>query len=419
MNDAYVVRQLLVRVHRYIGLTLAPFLIVIAITGSIIPYYHDLERAVNSTLRVVTPLPQRPWTPHDLLDIRGQLEAQDPRSHVYSLQFPQRADESVFSRVTGAIDPSTGEPFELGYDEVFADPYTGKRLGERSIGHFSLQPEDLVGQIFYLHYAFVLPAALGMLLFGVLALVLAVESLVGFYLTFPLGSGARKGSFGSRFKAFFRRWKPSWKIKWAAQSTRLFFDTHRAFGLWLWMALLLFAVTGFALNLPGYYARVLSSFSGYAHFQEFPPTPALDKPLLDPSVDWYQALGLGQRYMLEQARAQGFQVGKPAALEYRRDLGVYFYLAHTSRDLRRDVTPNETDSPATAATLAIDARNGRFLGLQLPTGQRASNTLTSWMIALHTTSIGGLAWKVAVSSFGGLVITIVLAGVVVWWRRRR
>jgi len=417
MSNAASLRQLLVKVHRYIGLALAPMLLVIAVTGSIIPYYDELERAVNSTLRVVEPQ-QKGWTLHDMLVIREQLERQDPRSHVFSLQFPQRPDDSVFSRVMGAIDPATGEPFELDYNEVFANPYTGARLGERAIGHFSLQPKDLVGQIFYLHYAFILPAAIGWLLFGILALVWAIESLIGFYLTTPAAIGASKKNTATGGKAFFKRWKVSWQIKRGTGSTRLIFDTHRAIGLWLWALLLLFAVTGFALNLPGYYVRFMDTFTDYAHFQELPPRPALDKPLLNPPVDWYKALDLGQRYMGEQAQAQGFEVGKAAALEYRRDLGMYFYLAHTSRDLQDGDTPNETDSPATAATLAIDARDGSYLGLQLPTGQRASNTITSWMIALHTTAIGGLPWQIAVSVFGLIVSTSIVTGVLVWWRRR-
>jgi len=418
MSNAASLRQLLLKVHRYVGLTLAPFLIVIAVTGSIIPYYDELERAVNSRLRVVEPQ-QKGWTLRDMLVIREQLERQDPRSQVFSLQFPQRPDDSVFSRVMGAIDPATGEPFALDYNEVFANPYTGERLGERAIGHFSLQPKDLVGQIFYLHYAFILPAAIGWLLFGILALVWAIESLIGFYLTTPAAIGANKKNTGAGGKAFFKRWKVSWQIKRGTGSTRVIFDTHRAIGLWLWVLLLLFAVTGFALNLPGYYVRFMDTFTDYAHFQEAPPRPALDKPLLNPPVDWYKALDLGQRYMGEQAQAQGFAVGKPAALEYRRDLGIYFYLAHTSRDLQDGDTPNETDSPATAATLAIDARDGSYIGLQLPTGQRASNTITSWMIALHTTAIGGLPWQIAVSVFGLIVSTSIVTGVLVWWRRRK
>ncbi len=98
-------------------------------------------------------------------------------------------------------------------------------------------------------------------------------------------------------------------------------------------------------------------------------------------MDWYEALKLGQRTIWARRRGPELPRGTcRGALEYRRDLGVYFYLAHTSRDLRDGDTPTESDSPATAATVAIDARDGRLLGVQLPRGQRAANTITSWLM---------------------------------------
>lgn len=148
--------------------------------------------------------------------------------------------------------------------------------------------------------------------------------------------------------------------------------------------------------------------------------PPLDQLLVDPPISWSQAASLGQKYFAREAAAQGFTLGKPAALEYRRDLGVYFFLMHTSRDLLdAQGNPTETDSPATAATLAIDARNGRMLGLQLPTGQRAGNTAVNWLLALHVTAIGGRPWQIAVSVFGLTVVFISSTGLILWWRRRK
>lgn len=407
------------KVHRYVGLALAPFIIVIAATGSVITFYDELERMVNSQQRVVEPQGTA-WTLQDLLAIRERLEAQDPRSHVFSLQFPQRPDESVFSRVQGAIDPATGAPFELDYNEVFANPYTGERLGERFFGNFSLQPEDLVAQIYFLHYALVLPELLGALVMGSLALVWMVDCFVGFYLTLPPGSGgARRGAADAGRKSFLTRWKTAWQIKSGAGGNRLVYDMHRASSLWLWLLLVMFAWTGFALDLPAYYARVMNSITDYEHLQELQHRPPLAEPLVKPPVDWYEALQLGQRYFAEQAHAQDFTVERPAALEYRRDLGIYLYLTHTSRDLRDGATPTETDTTASAATIAIDARDGRLLGVQIPTGQRAGNTFTSWIIALHVTSVWGRPWQIAVSVLGVLVVVITVTGVLIWWRKRR
>lgn len=418
MSAATSMRQTLLKWHRYLGLALAPFLIIIAATGSIIAFYDELEWTVNAKLHVVQP--QEPgWTLQSLLAIREQLETQDPRSHVFSLQFPQRPNESVFSRVMGAIDPATGEPFELDYNEVFANPYTGERLGERFIGNFSLQPKDLIQQIYYLHYALVMPMVIGPLLIGTIGLIWALECCFGFYLTLPPSSRANRKPANPGSKGFFSRWKPSWQIKRGAAGNRLIYEMHRAVGLWVWVLLLMFAWSGFAMNAPYYYARAMSTFTDYAHLQEFPPRPPLDKPLVDPPVSWSKAVELGQRYLAEQARLQGFEVGRPAAIDYRRDLGMYFYLAHTSRDLSDGKVPTETDLPATAATVAIDARDGSFLAVQVPRGQRASNTITSWVMALHTTAIGGLPWQMAVSLLGLVVVVITVTGVLIWWRRRK
>lgn len=415
MGNTARFRGAVVKLHRYVGLSLAFFLIIIAATGSIIAFYDELERTFNPGQHVVTP--QKPgWTLQDLLVIREKLEAQDPRSHLYSLQFPQRPDETVFSRVIGAIDPETGKAYELDYDEVFANPYTGERLGQRFFGDFSLKPEHLVSQIYYLHYALVLPLTAGIWLTAMVALLWALDCFAGFYLTLPQRKKQKRG----KAKSFVSRWRPAWQIKRGASANRVIYDTHRASSLWVWPLLLIFAVSGFALNLGGPYAQVVSKFSAYEHFQEMPPGPALAKPLTDPPIDWFEALALGQRYFAEQAKIEKFEVEKAAALEYRRDHGMYFFVAHTSRDLRdADGSPTESNGSATAATIAIDARDGRFLGLQLPTGQRAGNTVTSWINALHITAIWGLPWQIAVAALGILIVAVSVTGVLIWWRKRK
>lgn len=415
MGNPVRFRGVVVKVHRYVGLALAFFLIIIAATGSIIAFYDELERAFNPHQHIVTPQKQG-WTVQDLLAIRDKLEAQDPHSHLYSFQFPQNPDESVFSRVVGAIDPKTGKEYTLDYDEVFANPYTGERLGQRFFGDFSLKPENLISQIYYLHYALVLPLTAGIWLTAMVALLWAVDCFAGFYLTLPQGKKQERG----KTKSFWSRWKPAWQIKRGTAANRVIYDTHRASSLWIWPLLLIFAVTGFALNLGGPYAQIVSKFSAYAHFQEMPPGPPLAKPLINPPIDWFEALKLGQRYFAEQAKIEGFTVGKPAALEYRRDHGMYFFVTHTSRDLRdAGGSPTESNTSATAATIAIDARDGRFLGLQLPTGQRTGNTVTSWINAMHITAIWGLPWQIAVAVLGIVIVVVAVTGVLIWLRKRK
>lgn len=408
-------RSACLTLHRYIGLVLGLFLIVIAATGSAIAFYQDLERKLNAPMRIVKPRPQG-WTLNEALQIRARLEAQDPHSSVFSLQLPQRSDEALFARVMPAIDPRSGTEFALDYDELFANPYTGERLGQRRIGAATLDWQGLPSFLYYLHYALFLPFGAGILLIGLLGMVWLAESVTGFWLTLP--ARPNKGRKNALARPFRQRWASAWKIECKGNTNRLLLDLHRAPGLWLWLLLAIFAITGFALNLGGPYARAVQRIAPYEHFQEAPPRPPLSQPLVNPPIDWFKAAELGQRYFAQEARREGFTLGKPAAIEYRRDLGLYFFLMHTSRDLLdAQGRPTETDSPATAATIAIDARDGRFLGLQLPTGQRAANTLTNWLIALHVTAVGGRVWQVAVACFGLVVVLGCVTGMWLWWRR--
>ena len=59
--------------------------------------------------------------------------------------------------------------------------------GERRFGNFSFERKDLIAQIYFLHYALVLPELTGALVMGIVALIWACDCFVGLYLTLPAG----------------------------------------------------------------------------------------------------------------------------------------------------------------------------------------------------------------------------------------
>jgi uncharacterized iron-regulated membrane protein len=393
-------RPWMIRLHRYVGLGLTSFLVVIGLTGCVIAHFNDLDTAVNPDLWRVEPR----GAPLSVLDLRERLAAQDPRVHVYYVHFPESPTQALSAYVEGAIDPAAGEPYAIDYDEVFADPYTGARLGERLWGRFSLNREDLITQLYFLHYSLVLPEKLGEGFMGVVALVWAFDCLVGLYLTFPRRR-AREASRESKGRGFLARWRQAWRIKTGAGAPRLVYDVHRAVSLWVFAMLLVFAVSGFALNLPGAYESVLRRIAPYEDVEE---RPELAEPLERPAVEWAKALALGQGYMDAQARAEGFSIDRPTALIYRREHGVYYYRVHSSRDV---VRYGET-------TVAVDGTTGALVGVEIPTGHRSGNTFTSWIKGLHMAMFGGLPWRLFVSLMGLVVVTLALTGVLIWRRKR-
>jgi uncharacterized iron-regulated membrane protein len=184
------------------------------------------------------------------------------------------------------------------------------------------------------------------------------------------------------------------------------YDLHRASGLWVWPMLLVFAWSGFALNLPETYTAVMNRVT---KIEDIEHPPELGQPLSQPSIGWSQALALGQQYMAEQASLHDFTIHRASSLIYRRATGVYYYRVHSSRDL----------FSYGATSVAIDATTGAFRGVEIPTGQYAGNTFTAWISALHMAMVFGLPMQIFVSVMGLTVVVLSVTGVVIWWKKRQ
>lgn len=397
-------RPILILLHRYVGLALASFLIIIGLTGSIIAFYEPLEHAINPNLHFVTPQKKR----IDPLVMREALEKQDPNSHVYYVHFPHKADESASMYVEGAIDPQTGEEKTTGYDELFANPYTGARLGERQWGDFTPERKNAMTMLYFLHYSLVLPEELGEGFMGIIALIWVFDCFVGFALTLPktrVDIGSQGNHKKSSKKAFWSRWKPAWLIKTNAGSARVVYDTHRALSLWVWLVLLMFAWSGFAFNLPTPYHAIMNKIVKTTNIDV---RPELEIPLVNPKISWFEARKLGEQYMQQTAAKYGFEVKYPTVLVYRRDKGFYYYGVMSSADV--------VNFGATG--VAIDAQSGALIGEQVPTGAEAGTTFTSWISALHIAAWGGMPWRIFVSFMGLVVVALSATGIWLWWRKK-
>ncbi|WP_457811866.1 PepSY domain-containing protein [Sinorhizobium meliloti] len=69
--------------------------------------------------------------------------------------------------------------------------------------------------------------------------------------------------------------------------------------------------------------------------------------------------------------------------------------------------------------LAFHGDSGAFLGIYLPTGQAAGDTVTTWLTALHMAAVWGLPFKVSMTLIGALVAMLSATGVIIWWKKRK
>ena len=407
-------RHVLTLLHRWLGLAMAGFLIVAGLTGAVISWDHELDGLLNPHLTEA--VAEGPAIPS--LELAAAIEQRDPQGWVTYVPLNAEPGHSLGFGVSPRVDPATGRLHELGYNEVFVDPATGRELGRREWGAaWPITTENLVSFLYVLHYSLHVPELWGIELWGVwlmgiVALAWTIDCFVGFYLTLPNRLAADPGrpeAVRRRLaRGWWSRWKPAWQIKTSGSAYRINFDIHRAFSLWTWALLLILAFTSFSMNL---YSEIFHPLM--SKISEVTPTPFdlrrpadHDRPIL-PLVDYPVVI---ERAVAE-ARGRGWD--QPAGdIYYSPEYGIYgvgFF------------HPGDDHGAAGVGPpyLFYDGVDGRFLGGQLPWHGTAADIFVQAQFPLHSGRILGLPGRILVSLMGIVVAALAVTGIVVWARKRR
>lgn len=396
-------RVLAGRLHRWAGLATALFLAAAGLTGSVLAFKNELEALLNPQLFQVA-VPHGSDTVRSLQDpfvLREQLQQRYPAARADYLGFPQPGHSLMFFLMPRPHAIS-GDPIVPTRDQVFVDPYTGAVLGDRQWGVLWSEgrwhAENLVPFVWRLHEALALPHPWGKWFMGAVALVWTLDCFTGLWLTLPRG------------QPFLRKWRPAWGIKRGASAYRFTLDLHRAFGLWLWVALLVFAWSSVMLNLrEAVYRPVMSTaFSFQDEARQRPPR--LPSPRWEPGLDWRVAHARARDSLQSLASSQGFQVLREDSLWYRPAQGAYLYRTRTSWDLRDEVGRSDLWIDGDTGAVLLTNFEGRGLG---------GDQVSAWLRVLHTGEIGGLAYRIAVGLVGVVVAMLSVTGIMVWARKRR
>ncbi|MGY6277541.1 PepSY-associated TM helix domain-containing protein [Methylomonas sp. MgM2] len=388
-------RKLWARLHRYLGLSAALFLLQAGLTGCIIAYQLELDAWLNPEL-FESPARGPVLGTAELLQA---LQRDWPQYRVISLPLNREAGKAV--RIT--VRPADAGR-EADADELFVDPVSGKVLGGRIWGACCFERRHLIPFIYVLHYSLQLPGELGLWVMGSVAIVWLLESLIGFYLTLPKHKSRSKQAspnLQQPSKSWLQRWAMVWRIKPHAGAMRMTFDLHRAGGLWLLIVMLMLSVSAVSLNLrDAVFEPVVSLFS------EFTATPFDAREQRSEQAPVEAAVAFGD--VLQSAAAEAGKRGwhKPqASIFYNASYGIFGVGFGRNQGLG-------------LSYLYYDGATGAYLGDYIPGSGSAADIFEAWQLPLHSGQIIGLPGRILISLTGLAMAGLVITGVLIWLGKR-
>jgi uncharacterized iron-regulated membrane protein len=417
-----MMRAIFVVVHRWAGLFIAAFLLVAGLTGAVISWDHELDEWLNPHLFETGGEGTAYLPPTDLA---ARIEAADPRRRVVYFETQFKPGRAAVFGVAGRVDAATQRQHEIGHNQVFIDPATGRILGQRDWGKAALDREHLLPFLYKLHYSLHIPEFAdidrwGIWLMGIVGLVWLFDGFVGFYLTLPgrrlpasagaaaVGGAVQDEAPGAGRRSWWQRWKPAWQIKWGASRYRVNFDLHRAFGLWLWLLLLILAFTSLSMNLQYEVVRpILQRVSALTVDPFETRAPRSRHEPVEPREDFTAVLDRASR----EAASRGWT--EPAGFAfYSPDYGIYVI-----GFLPRGGDPHDYGG-LQVKRLYLDAEDGRILGDQVPLSGTAADVFMQLQFPLHSGRIAGVAGRVVISVMGLVVALLSLTGIVIFLKKR-
>ncbi|MEP7363077.1 MAG: PepSY-associated TM helix domain-containing protein [Acidobacteriota bacterium] len=194
-------RKAIFNIHLYAALVFGAFILVLGLTGSVIVFTEEIDRALNPNLFSVEiggePLP--------VAEIRKMLPGHMPGLQTVSLRLPQHPGDTYFAQFKGK--------------HYFINPFNGQLVGVRD-------EQTLASRLSKLHTSLLMGKA-GAAVVHASSIVLLFLVVSGVYLWFP-----------------YKRWR----IAFTATLRRTAFDMHLALGTFTFVLIGIFAATGIVLS---------------------------------------------------------------------------------------------------------------------------------------------------------------------------
>ncbi|MGF7124002.1 PepSY-associated TM helix domain-containing protein [Rhodococcus sp. AG1013] len=391
-------RRLVLRLHFYAGILVAPFLIVAAVSGGLYAVAPTLEQFVyRDYLHVETTGPAAP--------VSDQVEAARAQRPDLAVSAVRPAVESGDTTRVLFTDPTLGESERLA---VFVDPVTARPVGELVVyGSSSALP--MRTWISQLHRNLHLGEP-GRIYSELAASWLWVIALGGVYLWVRRYRTvrARAGAATPRL----------WTVKHGARGRNRALGWHGAIGLWIAVGLVFLSATGLTWSkYAGEHVTDLRTSLGWT-------TPSVSKKL--GATDTAPAGG-HDGHGGHEAPAAGTgmldnNVGRlDDVLAVAAGAGVTGAVeASIPSAPDTAFTVAQTRQPWQFATdvVAVDGATGQITDTSRFADWPLAAKLTFWGIGVHMGILFGLLNQIVLVALAAALLVMIVLGYTMWWRRR-
>jgi uncharacterized iron-regulated membrane protein len=220
-----MLRRLAAQVHRYAGLTVGLFIVILGVSGSVAVYWNELTQFFSPQYRIAAPADR--YAP--LQDVMNALHAAHPdRKDPWSVDYPFAENRHAPAWAVYE-EPEERSGVHESPLYVAINPYTAEIIGEFYWG------DTPVSWIFNVHSVLAIQSSdIGEQIVGVVGFMLFLMSVSGIYLWWPAGRFTRR-----QFMAT------------PAGSGRGFeFELHKLAGFYISIVFLVVSVTGMIIVWP-------------------------------------------------------------------------------------------------------------------------------------------------------------------------
>ena len=374
-------RKLWLNVHLWLGLGLGLFLSLLGMTGSILVFYDEIDKALNAELMQVNAPPQGEAAFKPFADIMAAANTVLPTTA--TIDFVTFPSDAKASYVFSYLRPALSEAHDQWH--LYVNPYSAQVLGTKLIKQADdWVPRSFIEFVWQLHFA-VLAGDIGTIIVGIIGTLLIFSVLTGLILWWPLTGN----------------WRRVLTIKPRASAERFNHDLHQLAGFYSFPVLLAVLLSGVYMNLPEHFMAVVKLFS--SDTKSFMDMPHASAAQGRPPIALADALSI-VRSRYPEGRIDGL---RPAEDE------------HSGHFVRI------VDVPGLSAfwserQIFVDQYSGEIIDVRDPSNRpTAGQTFVDWQWPLHSGKAFGWTGRILVFLLGLACPVLFVTGLIRWLQKRR